>query len=68
MLDIYSNFDVITELENDIFTVSFLHKRTYEVIFSYEFTVYRNFDKKGLIEDAIDIYKRQIIKFGRNRK
>ena len=57
MIELYSN--IITEEIDNKFIVKILDKKTYKEIFKFEFTVYNNFDKKGLIEDAIGIYKRQ---------
>lgn len=67
MIDNHSKFNIITDEIDDKFIVYITDKKTFIEKFKYEFTVYRNFDKKGLIEDAIDIYKRKL-NIGRNTK
>lgn len=62
MIEKYSKFNIITEEIDNKFIVYLIDKKTFIEKFKYEFTVYRNFDKKGLIEDAIDIYKRKLLK------
>jgi len=58
MIELYSN--IITEEIDNKFIVKILDKKTYKEIFKCKFTVYANYDSKGLIEDAVGIYKRTI--------
>ena len=51
------NISVVTETEGNTFNVRLLSSQTFKLLFSYKFTVYPNFDKKGLIDDAIFMYK-----------
>lgn len=55
-MDIKTN--ITTDLNGNIFTVSILNSKTLDSLFSYDFTVYKGFDEKGLIEDALFMYKR----------
>ena len=50
-------FKIITDLEGNKFKVTLLSNKTFKNLFEYEFTVYSGFDRKGLIEDAIFMFK-----------
>ena len=50
-------YKIITDLEGNKFKVTLLHNRNFSSLFEYEFTVYNNFDRKGLIEDAIFMFR-----------
>ena len=57
MIEIRNKINVVTDLKDGKFRVSLFDNKTLDNLFEYEFTVYRNFDKKGLIEDAIFMFK-----------
>ena len=60
MIELYSGFNVITEEIDNKFIVVLIDKKNYNKLFEFKFTVYSNYDSKGLIEDAVGIYKRTI--------
>ncbi len=51
--------NIVTETKDNTFKVSILSNKDAERLFEYVFTVYSNFDKKGLIDDAIFMFKRK---------
>lgn len=57
MLEFGNRINVITKTEEGTFKVTLMDNRNCKELFNYTFTVYSNFDKKGLIDDAIFMYK-----------
>lgn len=59
MIEKYNGFNIITDEVENTFVVLLIDKKNYKELFKCSFVVYSNYDKKGLIDDAIDIYKRK---------
>ena len=49
--------NIITDLRGDKFKVTIIHSKTLVKLFEYIFVVYSGFDKNGLINDTIFMYK-----------
>lgn len=60
MIENYRKYTILTEEIDNKFIVYFVDRKSYKEFFKTEFFVYRNFDSKGLVDDAIDIYERKL--------
>ena len=56
------NVSISSELSGNMFKVNLLNSKTLNILFSHTFKVYAGFDKKGLIEDTLFMYKRNLKK------
>ena len=60
MIELSNKINVITEESKGKFKVSLIDSKTLKELFTHEFIVYSNFDKKGLIDDAIFMFKNKV--------